>query len=177
MLNTLSITTEQENPARDQAFYLLKKYSSFTFLDKARSLYQELLDTYVRMLNEPKNAAYQIDYKILLGFMVPIEQGLKLLRTTPHKAEAYKNFHRCTLPICDFFFGQMSREQGYRYQAFYLELGMAEDPKIPDTGVLANLSDMSVIDAKLGSCVINRLLLNVDKWKLAMAFNFGLYAV
>jgi hypothetical protein len=61
MLNTLTITPEQEKAARDQAFYLLKKYSSFTFLDKARSLYQELLDTYVRMLNEPEHAAYQIN--------------------------------------------------------------------------------------------------------------------
>jgi hypothetical protein len=148
MLNTLTITAEQEKVARDQAFYLLKKYTSFTLLDKARALYQGFLDAFAKQINElpyPPNDQYvkgkEISYKEFLRYMIPLEKGLHLLRTTPHKPEAYARFENFSYPIWQALFGRGAHEMGISYDAFYEKLGMTAEEdqhKKPHTDFIEN---------------------------------------
>ena len=50
---TLTMSREQEQGARAKAFYLLKKWTSFTFLNHAVRLYQDFLAAYAMQLNTP----------------------------------------------------------------------------------------------------------------------------
>ncbi|WP_230391241.1 Imm71 family immunity protein [Burkholderia cenocepacia] len=51
MLNALTTTPEQEHEARAKAFYLLKQWTSFTFLEYAVGLYRDFLGAYAKQLN------------------------------------------------------------------------------------------------------------------------------
>ncbi|MEB0014043.1 Imm72 family immunity protein [Glaciimonas sp. Gout2] len=137
MQNRLTMTPEQEPLVRDQAFYLLKKYTSFTFIDQARLRYQGFLDAFLKQLknlspalqNDPDADFYQTrheyEYKEFLRQMIPMEQGLALLRSTPHKTEAYE-----TLSLPSFIgqlFGRYADEKGVYYDPFYIALGMTNE--------------------------------------------------
>src|SRR5262245_29787138 len=106
MLTPQTMTPEQERQARDRAFYLLKKYTSFTFLDRIRALCQGFLDAFLAQLKNPPAAVvnspyaahdqiqHEEEYKEFLRQMIPMEQGLQLLRATPHKRDAYRTFYQ-----------------------------------------------------------------------------------
>lgn len=51
MLNALTTTPEQEHEARAKAFYLLKQWTSFTFLEYAVGLYRDFLGAYAKPPN------------------------------------------------------------------------------------------------------------------------------
>ena len=48
MLNPKFMAPMQEQESRNKAFYLIKKYTSYTFLDQIRVLYQQFLDAFER---------------------------------------------------------------------------------------------------------------------------------
>ena len=178
MLNPQTMTPEQEQQARAQAFYLLKKFTSYTFLDKARALYQGYLNAFEKLENDyslrnPETYKNDGEYKEHLSYMIPIEEGLNLLRTTPHKLEAYQRFEGCTLPISYRLFGRSAHEKGISYSPFFQALGMAEeDSGLPDTGVVKDVWDMTAIMSTLESTVFDRLIVNNETWKGATAYNY-----
>ncbi|MDY7545130.1 Imm72 family immunity protein [Glaciimonas sp. CA11.2] len=134
MQNRQSMTPEQEQQARNQAFYLLKKYTSFTFLDQVRLRYQGFLDVFVKQLKNPpltvQNYRYaahtqirhEYEYKEFLRQMIPMEQGLALLRSSPHKQEAYKTMSHAG--FMGLLFGRYADEHGLEDDPFYIALGM-----------------------------------------------------
>ncbi|MEB0014424.1 Imm72 family immunity protein [Glaciimonas sp. Cout2] len=128
------MTPEQEQQARNQAFYLLKKYTSFTFLDQARLRYQGFLDAFVNQLKTPplavQNYRYAVhaqtrheeEYKEFLRQMISMEQGLALLRSTHHKQEAYNTISRTD--FMEQLFGRYADEKGVCIDPFYIALGI-----------------------------------------------------
>ncbi|MBJ9661036.1 Imm71 family immunity protein, partial [Burkholderia gladioli] len=92
MLNTLAMTDAQEHDARDKAFYLLKKWTSLTFLEQAVRLYRDFLGAYAQQLNSPSpnqeelEEAYTHDF---LGALVQMDQGIDVLRQGLDKRSAY----------------------------------------------------------------------------------------
>ncbi|WP_256858361.1 Imm71 family immunity protein [Burkholderia cenocepacia] len=92
MLNTLTMTPEQELDARAKAFYLLKKWTSVTFLDHAVGLYRDFLHAYAKQLDTPSpnqeelEAAYVSDF---LNALVTMDQGIETLRQGADKRSAY----------------------------------------------------------------------------------------
>nr|WP_277603313.1 Imm71 family immunity protein [Acinetobacter sp. ANC 3882] len=61
MNNKTNLSVEIEE-ARARAFYLIKKYTSYTFLDQARNLYQQFLDAFERQLRNPPKEVLQHPY-------------------------------------------------------------------------------------------------------------------
>lgn len=173
MLDPKTMTPEQEEQARSEAFYLLKKFTSYTFLDKARALYQGYLNAYAKQINEQGYKSYTTWYKEFLSYMIPIEEGLRLLRNTPQKLEAYRQFEGCTSPISNLLFGRGAREIGISYEPFFQYLGMAEeDSDKPDEGVIKDVWDMTSLISAFESTVFDRLIVNNETWKGAMAYNY-----
>lgn len=173
MLDPKTMTPEQAQQARAQAFYLLKKFTSYTFLDKARALYQGYLDAYERLLNNPVYPRKRIWYKEFLSFMIPIEEGLRLLRHTPHKVEAYRQFEGCTRPISSALFGRSAHEIGISYEPFFQSLGMAEeDSGKPDEGVIKDVWDSLSIFSYFRLTVFSRLPSKADSLDGTFGYNY-----
>jgi len=144
MLNPATMTTEQEQEARAQAFYLLKKYTSYTFLDRACQLQQDFLDAVERQLRNPPAfpvgsqdalrmharpgetmGYYENDYRTMLNAMLPKEEGLRMLLAGESKGAAHTTFLVCPSPdIVDHLFGRRADYQGYPHESlFYQALG------------------------------------------------------
>ncbi|MDY7547203.1 Imm72 family immunity protein [Glaciimonas sp. CA11.2] len=137
MQNRQTMTPEQEQQTRGQAFYLVKKYTSFTFLSQVRLRYQGFLDAFLKQLQNPPltvqndpDAAYYLtrheeEYKEFLRQMIPMDQGLALLRSTPHKQEAYKTLSRAD--FMEQLFGRYADEHVVDEAPFYVALGMVRE--------------------------------------------------
>jgi len=105
VLSPATMNEKQESICRDQAFYLLKKYTSWTFLDYARRLFQQFTEAHFALINKPTfemvnyeyaevNFArlYIKEYKEFLRAMIPLEEGLEMLLEEPLKEAAYRKF-------------------------------------------------------------------------------------
>ncbi|MDH4451398.1 MAG: Imm72 family immunity protein [Rhodoferax sp.] len=144
MLNPTTMTAEQEQQARDQAFYLLKKYTSYTFLDRARQLQQDFVDAIERQLRNPPAfppgsqdalrmharagetiGYFENDYRTMLDFMAPKEEGLRMLLAGEKKRAAHTTFLVCPPPgMIDHLFGRRADYQGSPHESlFYQALG------------------------------------------------------
>ncbi len=136
MLNPNTMSPMQEQEARNKAFYLIKKYTSYTFLDYARKLNQQFLDAFERQLRNPsldflqsKDVEYfqkhhEGQYVYFLERMARQEQGLSLLKNSKHKSEAYE------LCIADFkgrLFGRYADEIGLDNDPFYQLMGLGHE--------------------------------------------------
>lgn len=139
MFNPQTMSDYESRDLRNKVFHLLKLYTSFTFLDHGRQAYQDFLDASARQLNDPglvksepddqrwygnkcADGSYEDDYREFLKHMIPIEEGLDLLRKTPHKAEAYRSIlsSRFTDGLC----GRGAAENAVDYDPFYMALGI-----------------------------------------------------
>ncbi|WP_075168352.1 Imm72 family immunity protein [Acinetobacter indicus] len=134
MLNPKFMAPMQEQESRNKAFYLIKKYTSYTFLDQIRVLYQQFLDAFERQLRNPPKKVLQHqfsdhlqkrhegEYIHFLEKMVQLEQGLNLLKTTKYKKEAYITF--LGPDISDRMFDRYADENGIVDDPFYILLGL-----------------------------------------------------
>lgn len=134
LLNPQAMSPSQELDTRNKAFYLIKKYTSYTFLDYARNLNQQFLDAFEQLLNNPPPKVQQYkyaeaaqdqhegEYQHFLGNMIPIEQGLKILKSGSYKAEAYKTY--CGVDFNDRLFDRYANEHGVYEDPFYILLGV-----------------------------------------------------
>ncbi len=139
MLNPQAMSKSEEQQCRDKAFYLLKKYTSYTYLDYAAKRYKAFLDGYgtqlsdlTRVQPEPDlqrlfdvqvaDGTYQKYYGWFLDGMAIIEEGLKLLRTTADKAEAYRHLRRDRLRSD--LTGRGADYLGIEHDPFFIALGM-----------------------------------------------------
>lgn len=143
MPNPQAMTESEELEARDKAFYLVKKYTSYTFLDRARRAYQEFLDAFEWQLSDPEcvqfsvpeeygqyimqhGAAHEGQYSSLLDKMARLEEGLKLLRSSTDKNRAY-----CAVLMGTFeglLWGRGASEWGLYDDPFYQALGTYNPP-------------------------------------------------
>lgn len=102
-----AMTVEEERETRDTVFHLLKKYTSYTFLDEARRQCHAFLDAFAAQLSNPAGISlplpsrrifdeklllgvYESDYRAFLKEMMRIEEGLERLRSGAEKCEAYR---------------------------------------------------------------------------------------
>ncbi|MDN7724397.1 MULTISPECIES: Imm72 family immunity protein [Burkholderia] len=127
MLNTLAMTDAQEHDARDKAFYLLKKWTSLTFLEQAVRLYRDFLGAYAQQLNSPSpnqeelEEAYTHDF---LGALVQMDQGIDVLRQGLDKRSAYDVLIIGSERGGDLLFGRSAAEIGRKYDPFFHALGL-----------------------------------------------------
>ena len=147
MFDPQTMSDYEARDLRNKAFHLLKLYTSFTFLDHGRQAYQDFLDAFARQLNDPgliptdpdpdtrrwvqaslANGTYEADYRRFLEEMIPIEEGLKLLRTKPYKEEAYRSIlnNRFTADLG----GRGADERSLDHDPFYRALGYYQFPRI-----------------------------------------------
>ncbi|VWB64546.1 hypothetical protein BLA6993_03015 [Burkholderia lata] len=129
MLNTLTMTPEQELDARAKAFYLLKKWTSVTFLDHAVDLFRDFLHAYARQLDTPSpnqaelEAAYVSDF---LNALVRMDQGIETLRQGADKRSAYVALISGSEKGGELLFGRSAHEVGRTYDPFFHALGVRD---------------------------------------------------
>lgn len=144
MFDPQTMSDYEARELRDKTFYLVKKYTSFTFLDHARTQYQAFLDEFATQLNNPNsvtssdadaqqncsirfaNGFYEERYRGFLRQMIPLEEGLKLLRMTPHKQEAYRAI--LSNKFSESLGGRGADEWGLDADPFYRRLGYYHFP-------------------------------------------------
>jgi len=82
---------QNDSAARDRAFYLLKKYTSATLLQKAIALYRGFLNDLTEEINKPGN--YRNPYANALDsleeYRMPLENAEPLLTSPEHRSEAF----------------------------------------------------------------------------------------
>lgn len=139
MWNPQTMSEDEEQQCRDKAFYLLKKYTSYTYLAHAAKHYEVFLDGYGAQLSDlnrvqPKpdlqrwfdanvaDGTYQKYYGWFLNGVAIIAEGLKLLRTTPYKAEAYKSLRSDRL--MSNLTGRGADFLGIEHDPFFIALGI-----------------------------------------------------
>lgn len=119
---------------RDKAFYLIKKYTSYTFLDYVRGLYQQFLYGFEQQLKDPPleilehkytehmQFRHEDEYLHYLEKMVQLEEGLNNLLITKHKQENYYTILRPD--YIDWMFDRYADENGIIDDPFYILLGL-----------------------------------------------------
>ena len=139
MPNPQTMTEREDQDARDKTFYLVKKYTSYTFLEQARMQYQAFLNAFALQLNDPAlvkpepgdqrwfeanmaDGTYEADYRRFLKNMISIEEGIKLLRTTPHKQDAYRSI--LSSRFTEGLWSRGAVENAVEHDPFYTTLGM-----------------------------------------------------
>lgn len=117
---------------RSQAFYLIKKYTSYRILDIVYQLNKDFVDAVERQLRHPSavllatiNEYEQNQHeREFIGFLNEIaceEKGLKQLLISPYKNEAYNTFLESSGVS---LFGRYADEKGLEDDIFYQELGL-----------------------------------------------------
>ena len=145
MIDYNKLTPEQLQDMRDKAFYLLKKHTSVTWLQEAVRLYQILLDEMVRLLNKPEFASEHEEamYRRFLKGQIPNEEGLDLLKKTPHKESAYTKLG-VSIGL-ESVFGTPASDWLHTYTL----------PFMVELGIRGNDSDFQLWDKEFGKWQIN----------------------
>ncbi|QGZ66046.1 Imm72 family immunity protein [Paraburkholderia acidisoli] len=129
MLNTFTMTPEQEQDARAKAFYLLKKWTSLTFLNHAVNLYRNFLDAYAKQLNTPSENQEELESHYACVFLRPLvqmEDGIEILRMGANKRSAYRALVAGSERSGDQLFGRSADELGRVHDPFFQALGLRD---------------------------------------------------
>lgn len=129
MLNTLTMTPEQEQHARAKAFYLLKKWTSWTFLNQAVGLYRDFLAAYAKQLDTPSPNQKELESAYVSDFMdalVQMDEGIESLRKGSDKRSAYEALVTGSERGSDLLFGRSAHEIGRTYDPFFHSLGVRD---------------------------------------------------
>jgi len=123
------MTPEQEQDARAKAFYLLKKWTSFTFLDHAVGLYRDFLGAYAKQLDTPSSNQKELEIAYVsnfLGALVQMDEGIETLRKGSDKRSAYDALVTGSERGSDLLFGRSAHEIGRTYDPFFQSLGVRD---------------------------------------------------
>ncbi|QIC74456.1 hypothetical protein FSC05_12485 [Acinetobacter indicus] len=125
-----------DQKARDQTFYLMKKYTSYRYLYVAYELEKEFVDAFeqqlrhppLNLLNEPEGFKESHEEELLyyLSDLSDTEKGLTELRKSKFKKEAYDLYFEGN--IQGRIFGRYGDEHGLLYDVFYQNLGIGREP-------------------------------------------------
>ncbi|WP_321969062.1 Imm72 family immunity protein [Paraburkholderia tropica] len=129
MLNTLTMTREQEEDARAKAFYLLKKWTSLTFVDSAIGLYRDFLNAYAKQLDTPSPNQKELEVAYasnFLGALVQMDDGVDALRKGANKRSAYKAIVSGSEAASELLFGRSAHEVGRTHDPFFQSLGVMD---------------------------------------------------
>ena len=183
MLNPQTMTESEERNARDRTFYLLKKFTSYTFIDYARGGYREFLNAFARQLNDPQSVPtkdeevqrnysigladgfYEARYRSFLKQMIPVEEGLELLRTTSHKEEAYRAILGSR--FTEGLWGKGAEEWGLVVDPFYMALGLRTHSYDPSCNTVPAKHEASVLKVdEADDCIMaaKRTVFGYDWW-------------
>ncbi len=115
-----------DQKARDQTFYLMKKYTSYRYLYVAYELEKEFVDAFeqqlrhppLNLLNEPEGFKESHEEELLyyLSDLSDTEKGLTELRKSKFKKEAYDLYFEGN--IQGRIFGRYGDEHGLLYDVF-----------------------------------------------------------
>lgn len=125
ILNTLTMLPEQEKDARAKAFYLLKKWTSVTFLDRAVRLYLDFLSAYAKQLDTPSPNQMDLEHRYVKSFLWragQMEDGLDLLARGQDKRAAYRGLLTGG-EFSDYLFGRGASEWMIEDDPFFQRLG------------------------------------------------------
>ena len=129
MLSPQDMTSTHEYDARAKVFYLLKKFSSITYIRHAVGLYRDFVDGYEKQLNTPSPNQKELEeyYKFTyLSILIDLEQGVEALRKGLGKGFAYRSLVAGGARIKDCLFGRTAYEWGIDHDPFFLALGIAD---------------------------------------------------
>lgn len=129
MLNTLTMTPEQEEEARAKAFYLLKKWTSLTFIDYAVGLYRNFLSAYAKQLDTPSPNQKELEIAYVsnfLGALIQMDEGVEALRKGSDKRSAYNAIVAGSEAASELLFGRSAHEVGRTYDPFFQSLGVRD---------------------------------------------------
>lgn len=134
MINSKDILLVEIQEARAKAFYLIKKYTSYTYLDQARNLYQQFLDAFERQLRNPPKEVQQhqyaehlqkrheSEYIHYLEKMSHFKNGLKIIEITSYKKDGYYMLLKPN--YTDWMFDRYADENSVADDPFYILLGL-----------------------------------------------------
>ncbi|KDR24640.1 Imm71 family immunity protein, partial [Caballeronia grimmiae] len=115
--------------ARTRAFYLLKKYTSATSLQRAIGLYRDFLRDFEHEIRKPEHVAdsmwntYQEDLLYFLRYLEPMEHAEPLLASPLRRTEAFALL-REAVDFSAFMWGRRYQEWGASEPgSLYYELG------------------------------------------------------
>lgn len=120
---------------RSQAFYLIKKYTSLSFLNSAYQLEKDFVNTFENQLKTPplslvnqvteyEQEQHEIELIYYLEILSQKEKGFLELWKSPLKSEAYGLIFEGG--FINKIFGRYGDEQGLVYDAFYQNLGLKD---------------------------------------------------
>ncbi|MDA0570973.1 Imm72 family immunity protein [Burkholderia gladioli] len=158
ILNTLTILPEQEKDARAKAFYLLKKWTSVTFLDRAVRLYLDFLSAYAKQLDTPSPNQMDLEHRYVKSFLWragQMEDGLDLLARGQDKRAAYRGLLTGG-EFSDYLFGRGASEWMIEDDPFFQRLGARvvrfDRPVIAEDYVLGALITHLSLEALKCTC-------------------------
>lgn len=125
MLNALTMSPEQELQVRNKAFYLIKKWTSVTFLDRAVRLYLDFLSAYAKQLDTPSPNQMDLEHRYEKNFLWwagQLESGLDLLTRGQDKHAAYRGLLTGG-EFSDYLFGRGASEWMIEDDHFFQRLG------------------------------------------------------
>ena len=120
--------------ARNQVFYLLKKYTSYRYLHKIYELEKKFVNAFEQQLRHPPLAvqkqsegekeSHEKEFLYYLNDLDCSEKGLKKLLKTGFRKDAYRKFFEGD--IQGQIFGRYGDEHGLVGDIFYQNLGLGE---------------------------------------------------
>lgn len=133
MIEDVAVKYKIDQTLRNQAFYLIKKYTSYRILDIVYQLNKEFLDAFERQLRHPSatildsitehiQERHEKEYLKHLYVLDNEEKSLVALLKLPYKNEAYSFFFEGG--IKGTIFGRYGDEKGLEEDIFYQELGL-----------------------------------------------------
>ncbi|PRH13335.1 Imm72 family immunity protein [Burkholderia gladioli] len=129
MLNTLTMTDEQARDARSKAFFLLKKWTSVTFLRNAVDLYRDFLSAYARQLDAPSPNQQELENAYVTDFLPALarmDDGIEILSKGGDKRSAYGLLIAGSEKGGELLFGRSAHEIGRTYDPFFHALGLRD---------------------------------------------------
>ncbi|WP_176061982.1 Imm72 family immunity protein [Paraburkholderia phymatum] len=134
------VAGKNDDDARDRAFYLLKKYTSATLLQRAIDLYREFLRDFEREIKRPEvEIDYSDDLVRFMRFLQPMEYAEPLLTNPTRRAEAF-DMLRDSVKFSSYIWGRKYEELGAADPAaLFYKLGYRED-KTQSVGIFGKAS-------------------------------------
>lgn len=143
MSDFIYVAGKNDDAARDRAFYLLKKYTSATLLQRAIDLYREFLREFEREIKRPEvTIDYSNDLVRFIRFLQPLEYAEPLLTTPSRRAEAC-DMLREGVKFSSYIWGRKYEELGAADPSdLFYKLGYRDD-KTQSTGVFGKAASSS----------------------------------
>ena len=157
--------SDETEAKRAKAFHLLKKFTSWTFVNHSIGLYRSFLDAYEKQLDTPSPNQQWLEetYRVcFLGCLIELERGQAILRNGMAREAAFKALIEGG-KFVDYLWGMSAEWWGVEHDQFFVRLGRSEPT---DTGAVA-----SALLSKASLTLCARTSVSFERWNYDNVFD------